>query len=60
MARAVSRRPLTAKVGIRARVSPCGICGKQSGTGTGISPSSSGFASKYSTMALHAHISPGG
>jgi hypothetical protein len=37
MAQVVSRRPLTAE----ARVSPCGICGGQSGTATGLSPSSS-------------------
>jgi hypothetical protein len=38
MAQAVSRRPLTAKARVRSRVSPCGICGRQSGTGTGFSP----------------------
>jgi hypothetical protein len=36
MAQAVSRRPLTAEV--RSRVSPCGICGGQSGIGTGFPP----------------------
>jgi hypothetical protein len=36
VAQAVSRRPLTAE----ARVSQCGICGGQTGTGTGFSPSS--------------------
>jgi hypothetical protein len=35
LAQAVSRRPLTAE----SRVSPCGICGEQSGIGTGFSPS---------------------
>jgi hypothetical protein len=35
MAQAVSRRPLTAEARVRSRVSPCGICGDQSGTGTG-------------------------
>jgi hypothetical protein len=37
MAQPVSRLPLTTEV----RVRPCGICGGQSGTGTGFSPSSS-------------------
>jgi hypothetical protein len=39
MAHAVSRLPLTADVRVRSRVSPCEICGGQSGTGTGFSPS---------------------
>jgi hypothetical protein len=39
VAQAVSRRPLTAE----ARVRPCGICGGQSGTRTGFSPTSSVF-----------------
>jgi hypothetical protein len=41
MAQAVSRRPLTAEARVRSRVSPCGICGGQSGTGTGFPPSTS-------------------
>jgi hypothetical protein len=40
MAQVVSRRPVTAEALVRARVNPCGICGGQSGTGTGFSPSS--------------------
>ena len=39
MAQAVSPRPLTAEALVRSRVSPCGICGRQSGTGTGFSRS---------------------
>jgi hypothetical protein len=38
MAQAVSRRPLTAEAQVRFQVSPRGICGGQSGTGTGFSP----------------------
>jgi hypothetical protein len=36
---AVSRRVLTAKTWIRARINLCGICGGQSGSGKGFSPS---------------------
>jgi hypothetical protein len=43
MAQAVSRRPLTAEARVRSRVSPRGIYGGQSGTGTGFSPSTSVF-----------------
>jgi hypothetical protein len=43
MAQAVSRRPLTAEAWVRFRLGPCGICGGQSGTGTGFSPSTSVF-----------------
>jgi hypothetical protein len=39
MAQAVSRRPLTVEARVRSRVSPCEICGGQSGIGTGFSPS---------------------
>jgi hypothetical protein len=47
MAQAVSRRPLTAEVRVRCRVSPCGICGGQSGIGTGFSQSTSVFPCKF-------------
>jgi hypothetical protein len=35
----VSRRPLNAEARVRARVNPFWICGGQSGTGIGFSPS---------------------
>jgi hypothetical protein len=57
MAQVVSRRPLTAESRVRARVNTCGICGGQSATGTGLSPSSSVFRCKYhSTVVFHTHI----
>jgi hypothetical protein len=47
MAQVVSSRPLTAEARVRAQVKACGICGGQSGTGTGFSPSSSAFPCQY-------------
>jgi hypothetical protein len=52
MTHAVSRRSLTAGSQVRSPVSPCGICGGQSGTRTGFSPSTSVFPCQYhSTVA---------
>jgi hypothetical protein len=57
MAQVVSHRPLTAEARVRDRVNPCGICGGQSGKGTGFSPSSSVFPCQYhSAVALQTHI----
>jgi hypothetical protein len=47
MAQAVSRRPPTAEARVRSRVSSCGVCGGQSGTGTGFSPSKSVFPCQF-------------
>jgi hypothetical protein len=47
MAEAVSRRLPIAEARVRSRVSPCGICGGQSGPGTGFSSSSSVFPCQF-------------
>jgi hypothetical protein len=47
MAQVVSRRPLTTEDRVLVRVNPCGICGGQSGTVAGFSPSSSAFPCQY-------------
>jgi hypothetical protein len=55
MAQAVSLRPLAVEARVRARVSPCEICGEQSGTGS--VPSSSVFRCQYhSTVAPYTYI----
>jgi hypothetical protein len=61
MAQAVSHRPLISEAWIGAWVIPCGIYDGQSGTGTGFSQSYFVFSCQYhSTVALHAHVLPGG
>jgi hypothetical protein len=58
MAQAVSRRPLTAEARVRAWVEACGICGGQSGTAAGFSPSSSVSPVSIIPPLLHIHLSP--
>jgi hypothetical protein len=59
MAQAVSHRPLTAEARVRPCFGPCGICGRQSGTGTGFSPTSSVFRCQYIfPPLLHTNLSP--
>jgi hypothetical protein len=60
MPQAIRHRSLTAETGFGARINQCGICGGQSGTGTGLSSSSSVLTCQYnSTAVLHTHVSPG-
>jgi hypothetical protein len=60
MEQTVSCRPLTAEARVRSQVSPCWICGVQSGTGIGFSPTYSLFPYQYhSSVAVHLHMSGG-
>jgi hypothetical protein len=58
MAQVVSRWPLTAEARVRPRVNPCRICGRQSGTGTGYSPSFRFYPVSiyHSIVTLHTRI----
>jgi hypothetical protein len=57
MAQAVSCRPLTVEAQVHVQINPCGICGGQSGTGTGFSLSSLVFPIIYhSTITLQTQI----
>jgi hypothetical protein len=55
MGQAVSRRPLTAEARVPFRVSPSGICGGQSSTGTGFSPSISVFPCQFHSTGAPLH-----
>ena len=54
-AQAVSRRPLTSEARVRSQFSLCGICGGQSGTGTGLSSSTSLLSVSIIPPSLHTH-----
>jgi hypothetical protein len=49
----VSRRPLTAEARVRSRASPYGVCGGQSGTGTGFSLSFRFSPVNFIPLVLH-------
>jgi predicted transcriptional regulator len=55
MAQAVSSQPLNAEARVRSRVSPRGICGGQSGTGTGLFPSTSVFPCRFHSTGAPLH-----
>jgi hypothetical protein len=56
-AQMVSRRPVAVEARVRTQIDPYRICGGQSGTGAGSSPSSPVSLCQYkSTVALHTHM----
>jgi hypothetical protein len=61
ISQAVSSRLLTAKARVRAQVSPCGICGGHSDSGTGLSPRLSvfPFLISFHRCSILIHVSSG-
>jgi hypothetical protein len=53
MAQAVNCQPLTMEEQVQAQISPCGVCGVQSATGTGFSPSTAVFPYQYHSLSFH-------
>jgi len=47
MSQTMSRSLLNAETRVLSRANPCGICGGRSGSGSGLSPSTSNFCCKY-------------
>jgi hypothetical protein len=57
VAHEANRRPFTAEAWVRSLTSPCEICGRQTGSGTGFSPSTFVFLSQYySTGVAHSFV----
>ena len=56
MSQAVSRRPVTTETRVGSQVSPCEICGGQSGGGTGFSPSTSRSLVTVHSSLLRTHL----
>jgi hypothetical protein len=55
MSQEASVRLFTGHAQVRSQVSPCEICGGQSGTGTGFSPSISVLPESFIPPVLHTH-----
>jgi hypothetical protein len=56
MAQSVSRRSLNSEARVGAQINPCGICGGQSGIGTGFSMSSSVVPCQYIIPPSHSAL----